>query len=52
MGPKIQVVLGALLTLGAIRELQHGSYVWAALGFAVAISCGLRAYKLWNDKPA
>jgi len=49
---KLQAVLGALLALGAIREIQRGAYVWAALGFAVAIACALRAYQLWNREHA
>ena len=51
MGPRLSAVLGALLALGAIRETQRGDYVWAALGFAVAIGCALRAYQLWKREP-
>jgi hypothetical protein len=50
MGPKFQIVLGALLTLNAIREIQRGSHVWAVLEFTAAAACGLRAYKLWKDR--
>ena len=38
-----------LLALGAIREIQRGAYIWAALGFAVAIAFGVKAHKLWNE---
>ncbi len=51
MGPKLSAVLGALLALGAIREAQRGDYLWAILGFAIAIACALRAYQLWKREP-
>ena len=48
MGPRFTAVLGALLAFTAIQEIRRGDYVWAALGFAIAITCALRAHKLWK----
>jgi hypothetical protein len=50
MGPKLSAVLGAFLALGVIREVQHGAFIWAALGFFAAIACALRAHRLWNQE--
>lgn len=48
MGPRLSAFGGVVLALEAIRRVQQADYIWAALGFVVALGLALRAYKLWE----